>query len=111
MQVRNFALNTQLSYLQQVSLFPRHFSKSPDLLGREDIRTYQVYLANEKKLSPGSIRTPIAALRFLYNVTLERDWAPEEVLPLPRSRRGCRSSSVPRKFSGSWVASSATTPS
>ncbi|TIT56314.1 MAG: integrase, partial [Mesorhizobium sp.] len=80
MQVRNFALNTQLSYLQQVSLFARYFCKSPDLLGREDIRTYQVYLANEKKLAPGSI----AALRFLYTVTLERDWVPEEVLPLPK---------------------------
>lgn len=34
-----FALNTQLSYVQQVSLFARHFGKSPDLLGREDIRT------------------------------------------------------------------------
>jgi site-specific recombinase XerD len=73
MQVRNLSLNTQLSYLQQVSLFARHFGKSPDLLGREDIRTYQVYLANEKKLSSGSIHTAIAALRFLYSVTLERD--------------------------------------
>jgi hypothetical protein len=54
------------------------------LLGREGIRTYQVYLTNEKKLSPGSIHTAIAALRFLYSVTLERDWAPEEVLPLPK---------------------------
>lgn len=43
MQVRNFSLNTQLSYLQQVSLFARYFGMSPDLLGREDIRTYQVY--------------------------------------------------------------------
>src|SRR5487761_106697 len=84
MQVRNLSLNTQLSYLQQVSLFARYFGKSPDLLGREDIRTYQVYLTNEKKLSPGSIHTAIAALRFLYSVTLERDWAPEEVLPLPK---------------------------
>ncbi|MGO8658679.1 site-specific integrase, partial [Rhizobium ruizarguesonis] len=74
---------TQLSYLQQVSLFARHFGKSPDLLGREDIRIYQVYLANEKQLAPGSIHTAISALRFLYKVTLERDWVPEEVLPLP----------------------------
>ena len=84
MQVRNLALNTQLSYLQQVSLFARHFGKSPDLLGRDDIRTYQVFLTNKKKLSPGSIHTAIAALRFLYSVTLERDWVPEEVLPLPK---------------------------
>lgn len=67
-----------------MSLFAHHFCKSPDLLGREDIWTFQVYLANEKKLSPGSIHTAIAALRFLYTVTLDRDWAPEEVLPLPK---------------------------
>ena len=39
MQVRNLALNTQLAYLQQVSRFASYFHKSPDLLGREDIRT------------------------------------------------------------------------
>jgi integrase/recombinase XerD len=84
MQVRNLALNTQLAYLRQVSLFARYFGKSPDLLGRDDIRTYQVYLTNEKKLTPGSIHIAVAALRFLFKVTLERDWAPEEVLPLPK---------------------------
>src|SRR5262249_36556457 len=52
MQVRNLALNTQESYLQQVSQFARHFNKSPELLGPEDIRTYQVYLTNQKSLRP-----------------------------------------------------------
>ncbi|MGO8717769.1 MAG: phage integrase N-terminal SAM-like domain-containing protein [Acidobacteriaceae bacterium] len=42
MQVRNLALNTQISYVQQVSLFARHFNKSPEHLGPEDIRAYQV---------------------------------------------------------------------
>jgi site-specific recombinase XerD len=84
MQVRNLSLNTQLSYLQQVSLFARHFGKSPDLLGRENIRTYQVYLTNEKKLTPSSIHIAISALRFLFNVTLERDWVLKEILPLPK---------------------------
>ena len=49
MQVRNLALNTQTSYVQQVSLFARHFNKSPEVLGPEEIRAYQVYLTNEKK--------------------------------------------------------------
>ena len=54
MQVRNLALNTQTSYVQQVSLFARHFDKSPELLGPDDIRTYQIYLTNEKKLATSS---------------------------------------------------------
>jgi len=65
MKIRNLALNTQTSYLQQVSLFARHFGKSPDALGREDIRAYQRYLTEEKKLSAESITLAVSALRFL----------------------------------------------
>ena len=69
MQVRNFSPHTQDSYVQQVSLFARHFSKSPEVLGPEEIRSYQVYLTNEKKLAPSSILIAVSALRFLYKVT------------------------------------------
>src|ERR1039457_3244637 len=84
MQVRNLAPNTQMSYVQQVSLFARHFMKSPETLGPEDIRAYQVYLTNEKKLAPGSILTADAALPFLYRVSLKKDWTFEEIIPAPK---------------------------
>jgi integrase/recombinase XerD len=61
MQVRNLALNTQRCYVQQVSLFARHFNKSPERLGPEDIRSYQVYLTNEKKLATGTILIAVSA--------------------------------------------------
>src|SRR5260370_31287535 len=84
MQVRNLALNTQMSYVQQVSLFARYFNTPPDLLGPEDIRTYQVYLTNEKKLAPSSILIAVSALRFLYKVTLHKDWTFEDIIPAPK---------------------------
>jgi integrase/recombinase XerD len=84
MQVRNLSVHTQDSYIQQVSLFARHFHKSPELLGPEQIRAYQVYLTNEKKLSTGSILIAISALRFLYKITLKRNWSLEEVIPAPK---------------------------
>lgn len=84
MQVRNLAPNTQTSYVQQVSQFAHHFHKSPELLGPEDIRAYQVYLTNEKKLAPGSILIAVAALRFLYKVSLKKDWTFEDVIPAPK---------------------------
>jgi integrase/recombinase XerD len=86
MHVRNLSANTQLSYLQQVSLFARHFRKSPAELGPEEIRTYQVYLTNERKLCPGSIHIAVAALRFLYKVTLKKSWILGDVLPLPKKQ-------------------------
>jgi integrase/recombinase XerD len=84
MQVRNLALNTQTAYVQQVSLFARHFNKSPEQLGPEDIRAYQVYLTNQKKLAPGSILITVSALRFLYKVSLHKDWSFEDIIPAPK---------------------------
>jgi len=84
MQVRNLSPHTQSSYVQQVSLFARHFGKSPEILSPEDIRTYQLYLTNEKKLAPGSILIAVASLRFLYRVTLHREWTFENIIPAPK---------------------------
>ena len=84
MQIRNLAVNTQESYLQQVSLFARYFNQSPEQLGPEEIRTYQVYLTKEKKLATGSILIAISALRFLYKVTLKKDWTFADILPAPK---------------------------
>lgn len=84
MQIRNLSVHTQASYVQQVSLFARHFNKSPELLGPEEIRDYQVYLTNERELATSSILIAISSLRFLYKVTLKRNWPFDEVIPAPK---------------------------
>jgi len=87
MQVRSLSPQTQATYLQQVSLFARHFNRSPELLGPEEIRSYQIYLTNERKLAPSSISIAISALRFLYRITLHKDWSLTEVIPTPKKPR------------------------
>jgi integrase/recombinase XerD len=84
MRVRNLSPLTQAVYLQQVSLFARYFHKSPEELGPEEIRAYEIYLTNERKLAPATILTAVAALRFLYRVSLKREWALDEVIPAPK---------------------------
>ena len=74
MQVRNLSPHTQASYVQQVSLFARYFGKSPEVLGAKEIRAYQAYLTNEKKLASSSILIAVSALCFHFKVTLHRDW-------------------------------------
>ena len=83
MTVRNFAPNTMLCYLKQVSYFARHFSRSPDRLGPEEIRSYQIYLAKERKVGISSRTVAVSALRFLYHVTLKQDRI-IEVIPFPK---------------------------
>jgi integrase/recombinase XerD len=83
MTVRNMAPNTMLCYLKQVSYLALYFGKSPEKLGPEDIRQYQVYLAKERKVSVSSRMVAATALRFLYSVTLKRDRV-VEMIPTPR---------------------------
>jgi site-specific recombinase XerD len=77
MQLRNLAAGTQKHYLRLVAGFARYFGLSPEVLDIEAVRQYQLYLLNERKLSPETINQCIAALKFLYLVTLEMPWTDE----------------------------------
>ena len=83
MQIRNLAVNTQKTYLLQVSSFARHFRHSPEVLGPEEIRAWIIHLTNERKLAPASVQLAVGSLRFLYRITLRRDWSDED-FPLPK---------------------------
>jgi hypothetical protein len=50
MKLRNLAPNTQQSYLERVSIFLRYFGRSPELIGPDDIRNYQLHLITEKEI-------------------------------------------------------------
>ena len=84
MQLRNLALNTQRAYLEQISRFARHFGKSPELLGQDEIRAYQLHLTRDKHLSASSVLVAVAAIRFLYKITLKRDWNIDDAIPACR---------------------------
>jgi site-specific recombinase XerD len=83
MSIRNLAQNTQAVYLQQIVAYARHFQRSPEELGPEEVRAYQVHLTQTRMLSPSSVSVATGALRFLYKVTLKRDWAVDDI-PMPK---------------------------
>jgi|WetSurMetagenome_2_1015567.scaffolds.fasta_scaffold57410_2 integrase/recombinase XerD len=99
MLVRNFSPNTQRSYVHYVAEFALHYNVSPERLGLEHVRDYQLYLAEQRQLSPASINTFVSAVQFLYTVTLEMPWGQNrfvrmkvpEKLPVVLSREevGC----------------------
>jgi catechol 2,3-dioxygenase-like lactoylglutathione lyase family enzyme len=70
--------------VQQVSRFARHFQQSPESLGPEEIRAYQLHLTNDRKLAVSSVLIAVAALRFLYTVTLKKTWSVEDIIPAPK---------------------------
>ena len=87
MQVRQLSPCTQQTYVETVARFARYFGRSPARLGLEEIRAYQVYLTNERRLAPSSLVVAVSALRFLYRVTLRKRWVFDDVVPVPKKPR------------------------
>jgi site-specific recombinase XerD len=74
LRIRGLSEHTVDSYVGAVARFARYFGRSPELLGKEDVRRFQVHLTCERKVSASTLNVYTSALRFLYNVTLEKDW-------------------------------------
>ena len=75
MQLRRLSARTIKTYVHHVANFAAFFHKSPEELGPEEIRQYQLYLVEEKKASWATFNQAVCALRFLYRVTLSKNWA------------------------------------
>jgi len=86
LQRRNYSAVTIRNYLRVVSDFAKHFGKSPDKLGPNELRTYQAYLLRDRKLTPGTVVNRVAALRFFFVKTLKRQQF-RDFLPYPQDRR------------------------
>ena len=70
LRIKNFSPRTIETYVSRVALFAKHFRRSPERLGREEIRAYQLHLI-EKKVSWSTFNQTICALRFFSGVTLK----------------------------------------
>jgi integrase/recombinase XerD len=72
MKLRNLSPRTIEAYAMRVGTFARHFGRSPQDLGRDDVRSYLLLLVQEKHVSWSVYNQTVAALKFVYEVTLQR---------------------------------------
>jgi integrase/recombinase XerD len=78
LQLRNYSPETQRSYIDAVARFARHFGKSPDQLGPEEIRAYQLYLLKERAVAWPTLGLNLCALKFCYAKALGQPWVVEK---------------------------------
>ncbi len=83
LRIRNYAPSTVECYIRSVAEFAKHFNKPPDQLGPEEIRSWQLFLLNEKRVKLSTYIQAVCALRFFYRNTLNRKIEIDRI-PLPR---------------------------
>jgi site-specific recombinase XerD len=83
LRLRNYARRTIDTYVSRVACFAKHFGRSPELLGPNEVRDFQLHLL-QRRVSWSSFNQAVCALRFLYGTTLRR---PEQLPLIPFGKR------------------------
>jgi site-specific recombinase XerD len=83
MRLRNYSPRTIEAYVAGVARFARHFGRSPELLGPEEVRAFQLHLL-QHKTSWSQFNQVVSALRLFYRITLAR---PDVVTIIPYGKR------------------------
>jgi integrase/recombinase XerD len=87
LELRGVSPKTLKLYVDCVSRFARHYGKSPEQLGRDEVRRYLLYLIHERKVAWGTYKQALAALRYLYRWVLEQGELVEDIrAPRPERR-------------------------
>ncbi len=81
--IRNYSPRTIKVYVNRLAQFAQYFGQSPDGLGPEHVRAFQVFLIETKKASWSQFNQSVCALRFFYRVCLGKTWMIEHI-PFPK---------------------------
>jgi len=84
MRIRNYRPRTVRAYVDVVARLARFYNRSPDQLGVEDIRRFQLHLVDGGEISWSWLNVHVCALRFFYGVTLGRT---DEIRHIPFSKK------------------------
>ena len=86
LRVRNYSERTQTAYVSWVAKLARHFNRSPDRLGAEEVRIFQLHLVNQNA-SWSTFNQAVCAFRFFYGTTLGREVAIQRLSYAKKPRR------------------------
>ncbi len=86
LKLRGLSPATRRNYLLYCRKFVAHYGRPPEELGETEIRQFLLHLIQVEKVSYPTYRQILAAVKFLYTVTLSRPWEFERI-PFPRHRQ------------------------
>lgn len=87
MQLHGLSEKTQESYVRYVRQLADYHQQSPRQLSEEQVRQFILHLQNEKKVAPATWGVVIAALKFFYHHTVQREWSLFDLLRQRREKK------------------------
>jgi site-specific recombinase XerD len=87
LKLAGYSERTQEAYVASVRKLAEHFSRAPDLINEEELRSYFLYLKDERKLKRGSITVALCGIKFFYQKTLQQQWSVFDIARPPREAR------------------------
>jgi site-specific recombinase XerD len=87
MQLRRLSTGTQEVYTRAVAQLARHYGRSPDQIGAQQVKDYLLHLLTVRRLSWSSVNCASAGIRFFYTETLGRKEIERAIPPRRTPRR------------------------
>jgi len=87
LQLKGYSASTQDAYIQGVKRLADYYHKSPALLSEEELRHYFLYMKREKRYSRSTATITLCAIKFLFEKTLQKNWAVLDLVRPAKERR------------------------
>ncbi len=87
MRLRELSEGTQEVCVRAVCNLAEHYNRSPDHLTENELRQFFIHLTQKKKLARSTVRVHLFAVKFLYRMTLKRDWALMNLVRVKKPQR------------------------
>ena len=74
LQLTGKGKRTHDGYLREIRKLADYWRCSPDKVSEQQVRTYYLYLINEKRCAEGTMRVTLSAFKFFFRITCPKDW-------------------------------------
>jgi len=86
MTMRKLATKTQIAYIRGVNKLCEHLQHSPETTTQEELREFQLFMVNHG-VSGITVNATLTALKFLFQVTLDKPEIVARVCPVTVARK------------------------
>lgn len=86
MQLHGYAEKTQTAYIGAVRGLARHYHRTPGDITQEEVRSYFLYLVNERGVANSTLTLHLCGIKFFFENTLKREWTIFDLVR-PRKRK------------------------